>query len=40
MEKQVKTRIIHIHEIKKGEGKGTGFFAAKSWYIKEYINKK
>lgn len=27
-------------EIKKGEGKGTGFFAAKSWYIKEYINKK
>lgn len=27
-------------EIKKGQGKGTGFFAAKSWYLKEYKKEK
>lgn len=29
-----------FNTILKGKGKGKGWFAAKSWYIGEYVNKK
>lgn len=31
--------LAKYNEIKKGSGKGNGFFAARSWYKKNYLNK-
>lgn len=34
-----KEGLKKYNEIKKGSGKGSGFFAARSWYKKNYLDK-
>lgn len=38
--KDNKEALTKYDSIKNKKGKGGGFFAAKSWYKKEYLNKK